>query len=160
WAYVWGDALGVLEELAPDARIINLETSVTRSEDAWPGKGIHYRMHPPNVPCLTADGIDVCSLANNHVLDFGFAGLEETLAVLAAARIATTGAGHNDAEAWRPAIVERASGARILVFGLGTESSGIPRYWAAEPDRPGVNLLPDLSPETAVAVESRVRRAK
>src|SRR5689334_3911408 len=74
-AYIWGDALQELEHVAPDARIINLETSVTTSEDFWRGKGIHYRMHPQNVTCLVAAGVDVCVLANNHVLDYGRAGL-------------------------------------------------------------------------------------
>jgi poly-gamma-glutamate capsule biosynthesis protein CapA/YwtB (metallophosphatase superfamily) len=41
-AYIWGDALEELERFVPDARIINLETSVTTSDDFWPGKGIHY----------------------------------------------------------------------------------------------------------------------
>jgi len=44
--YIWGAALEELARVAPDARIVNLETSVTRSDDHWPGKGIHYRMHP------------------------------------------------------------------------------------------------------------------
>src|SRR5512134_2213515 len=43
--YVWGDALDVLAAVAPAARIINLETSITTSEAAEP-KGINYRMHP------------------------------------------------------------------------------------------------------------------
>src|SRR5262245_51536759 len=47
--YLWGDALEELRQADPDVRIINLETSITRSEDAWPDKGIHYRMHPRNV---------------------------------------------------------------------------------------------------------------
>ena len=34
--YVWGDALGEMETRAPDSRIVNLETSVTTSEDAAP----------------------------------------------------------------------------------------------------------------------------
>ena len=62
------DALAELQDVRPDARVVNLETSVTRYDDPWP-KGINYRMHPGNVGCLTAAGIDVCSLANNHVLD-------------------------------------------------------------------------------------------
>jgi len=66
----WGDALPELERQAPDARIVNLETSVTRSEHYWRDKGIHYRMHPSNGPCLTAAKIDCCVLANNHVLDW------------------------------------------------------------------------------------------
>ena len=73
--YCWGDALEVLERRRPAARIVNLETSVTESGDFWPGKSVHYRMHPANVGCLRAAGIDCCALANNHVLDFGYAGL-------------------------------------------------------------------------------------
>jgi poly-gamma-glutamate synthesis protein (capsule biosynthesis protein) len=55
--YIWGDALTDLERISPDLRIINLETSVTSSNDYWQGKGINYRMHPRNIPCLTAASI-------------------------------------------------------------------------------------------------------
>jgi poly-gamma-glutamate capsule biosynthesis protein CapA/YwtB (metallophosphatase superfamily) len=100
-----GDALPVIEEAAPDARIINLETSVTRSADFDPGKAVHYRMNPDNLPCVAAIRPDVCALANNHVLDFGERGLRETLAALAGAGLATAGAGLDAAEAGRPAAV-------------------------------------------------------
>ena len=92
FAYVWGEALAALRAAAPDLRIVNLETSVTTSDDAWP-KGINYRMHPANVACLTAAGIDCCGLANNHVLDWGEAGLLETLATLRRAGIGSPGRG-------------------------------------------------------------------
>ncbi len=48
FAYIWGDALEVLDRLRPDVRIVNLETSVTKSEN-WVPKGINYRMNPDNV---------------------------------------------------------------------------------------------------------------
>ena len=67
--YVWGDVLTDLREAAPDAFVVNLETAVTDRGSPWPGKGIQYRMHPANVDCLTAAGVDVAVLANNHVLD-------------------------------------------------------------------------------------------
>ena len=158
--YIWGDALEVLAQTAPDARIINLETSVTRSDDHWPGKGIHYRMHPDNVRCLTAAGIDVCALANNHVLDFGPAGLRETLQTLSQARLATAGAGNTLAEARAPAVVEISGKGRLVVFGFGDESSGIPSSWAAVGDRPGIDFLPDLSEATATGIVGRVREVK
>ena len=60
-AYMWGDALAELERVAPDARIVNLETSITRSSEHPAPKGINYRMHPANVGCLTAARIDVCA---------------------------------------------------------------------------------------------------
>ena len=58
FAYIWGDALAELERIGPDLRIVNLETSITNSNDYWEGKGINYRMHPENIPCLTAAKID------------------------------------------------------------------------------------------------------
>jgi poly-gamma-glutamate synthesis protein (capsule biosynthesis protein) len=138
---------------------VNLETSVTRSEEPWP-KGINYRMHPANVGCLAAAGIDVCVLANNHVLDYGYSGLVETLETLRRAGLKTTGAGRTLAEARRPAVVDRATDFRVVVHGFGTETSGTPPSWAAAEDRPGVDFLSDLSDETAAAIEERVREAK
>src|SRR6516225_3420525 len=75
FTWPWGDALPVLEDVAPDVRLINLETSVTRSADFAPGKSVHYRMSPENLPCVAVARPDACMLANNHVLDFGRAGL-------------------------------------------------------------------------------------
>ena len=146
--YIWGQALLELEGFAPDARIINLETSVTTSDDFWPEKPIHYRMHPANVACLTAAGIDICCLANNHVLDFGSAGLLETLGTLRRAGFQTPGAGGDLDEAKCPARVALAGGA-LIVSALGSPTSGIPSSWAATESRPGVHLLPDLSERTA-----------
>lgn len=48
FAYIWGDSLGELNELAPAARIINLETSVTTSEE-YQAKGINYRVNYPGL---------------------------------------------------------------------------------------------------------------
>jgi poly-gamma-glutamate synthesis protein (capsule biosynthesis protein) len=139
--YIWGDALAELKKRQPDARIINLETSVTTSDEAWPGKGIHFRMHPENVPAITAAGIDCCVLANNHVLDWGYDGLEETLKTLDEAGLAHPGAGPNRDRAGAPGKVEVEGGGRVLVFALGWQSSGIIAGWAATADRSGVNLM-------------------
>jgi poly-gamma-glutamate synthesis protein (capsule biosynthesis protein) len=158
--YVWGDVLGELERVNPDARIINLETSITVSDDYWRGKGINYRMHPENVCCLTVARIDVCGLANNHVLDYGYAGLVETVETLARAGVKTAGAGRNVAEARAPAVARLADGARVLVFAFGTDSSGIPSNWAAREERAGVDLLPNLSETTAAGICERVRQVK
>ncbi|MCC6610515.1 MAG: CapA family protein [Burkholderiales bacterium] len=160
FAYVWGDALAELERVRPDARIVNLETAVTTSEDAWPGKGIHYRMHPGNVPCLSAAKIDCCTLANNHVLDWGRRGLAETLATLRAAGIRTAGAGRNADEAAAPASIALPGGGRVLVFAYGLESSGIGAAWAAGRDRAGVSFLPNFSMRTVDEIARSVRAAK
>ncbi len=76
-SYVWGEALDELKRMQPDARIINLETSITLSELYVP-KGINYRVSPDNTDCLKVAQIDCCVLANNHILDWQHAGLLET----------------------------------------------------------------------------------
>lgn len=159
-AYVWGEALALLRKEAPDASIANLETSVTVSGDFWPRKDVHYRMHPANVGCLAAPGFDVYALANNHLLDFGRRGLEETLRVLDDAGIGHAGAGADLAEARRSARVALPDGGVLHVFACGSESSGIPRSWAAEDDRAGVELLPSLSPRVAETLAARVLAVK
>jgi poly-gamma-glutamate capsule biosynthesis protein CapA/YwtB (metallophosphatase superfamily) len=154
--YVWGDALAALAREAPDARIVNLETSITRSSEAWPGKGINYRMNPANVGCLTAARIDCCTLANNHVLDWGYGGLRETLASLRGAGIRATGAGGDEEAAASPAIIDLGARGRVLAFAYGSVTSGIPDAWAAGPYTAGVNLLPDLSSAAARRVAATV----
>jgi len=142
--YIWGEALVELDRREPLFRTVNLETAVTTSEDAWPGKGIHYRMHPGNVGCLNAARIDVCVLANNHVLDWGREGLAETLRVLHAAGIRTAGAGADEEEAAAPAILEAPNGGRVLTFAAAEESSGVPPRWRAAHDRSGIHLLDEI----------------
>jgi len=147
-SYVWGDALQVFDRIAPDLRIVNLETAVTTSDLNWKGKEIHYRMSPQNVGCLTAARIDCCALANNHTLDWGHSGLTETLETLQRAGIRTPGAGQNRSEAEAPAVLGTPARGRVLVFSFGSVTSGIPSSWAATDDRAGVNLLSDFSEAT------------
>ncbi|MEV7992508.1 CapA family protein [Streptomyces sp. NPDC086077] len=160
-AWPWGEALPVLDEAAPDVRIVNLETAVTSGGSFAPGKQVHYRMHPANLPALTVARPDVCVLANNHVLDFGRAGLEETLDALDGAGLRTVGAGRDADGARAPAVVPLRAGGRVLVLALGTRSSGIPPGWAATGDaQPGVAYAAGPSPGAAEDVVRRVRRVK
>ena len=159
FTYVWGDALAELEARRPDVRLINLETTVTKSAEPE-RKGINYKMSPENVPVLTAAGLDCCVLANNHVLDWGNAGLLETLSTLEKAGVKRVGAGRDLREAMAPAILPVQGRARVLVFGFGSVTSGIPNGWAATEGRPGVNLLPDLSPQTVHRIAQQIRAVK
>ncbi|RTR02442.1 CapA family protein [Halomonas nitroreducens] len=156
FAYVWGDALAEVAEQAPDLRLINLETAVTTSEAAEP-KGIHYRMHPDNLPVLTAAGVDACTLANNHVLDWGAAGLLETLEALEAAGLAHVGAGRERDEATAPLGLSTPGG-RVRLLALGLPSSGVPQRWEATSSRPGVHLLRRPGDAGVREVARRIRR--
>lgn len=160
FAYVWGVALQALAHFAPAARIVNLETSVTAADDAWPGKGINYRMHPQNVGVLTAARLDVCVLANNHVIDWGVAGLQETIATLRGAGIRTAGAGADADEAASPAVVALDGGRHLLVYACGSRTSGIPAEWGAGREAPGVSLIDELSLAAARPLADRIAREK
>lgn len=153
-AYVWGDVIPELERARPDVRFINLETAVTARGVPWPSKGISYRMNPANVGVLIAAGIDICTLANNHVLDWSHQGLADTLDALDQAGIGYVGAGRDQAAAEAPAVVA-AGGGRIVALGVGSPTSGIPAAWQAAAERGGVAYLPDLSMAAAETLADR-----
>jgi poly-gamma-glutamate capsule biosynthesis protein CapA/YwtB (metallophosphatase superfamily) len=153
--YVWGNTLADLNAAQLDARIVNLETSITASMKPEP-KGINYKMSPRNVDCIKAAAVDCCVLANNHVLDWGVEGLLETLSTLQREGIAVAGAGIDANQAARPASIAIADDRRVLVFGLGAITSGIPHDWAATDSRPGVSLLSDLSAATAGQIAHQI----
>jgi poly-gamma-glutamate capsule biosynthesis protein CapA/YwtB (metallophosphatase superfamily) len=155
--YIWGDVLQELERLSVDLRIINLETAITSEPTPWPDKGIHYRMHPLNIGCLSAARINACALANNHVLDWGYSGLSETLRSLDAAGIAHSGAGNNAEQAAAPAVLAVEGKSRVLLFSFGSTTSGIPQEWSATSSRAGVNLLDDFSDATARRIADQTR---
>ena len=158
-SYVWGAALVEFNRTRPDVRIINLETSITRSDDYAP-KGINYRMSPENAGCLAAAGMDCCVLANNHVLDWGRSGLLDTLATLDHLQIKSAGAGRNLAQASAPAVLNVPGKCRVLVFSLAAVTSGTPRSWAATQESAGVNLLTELSEKSATRIADQVGRVR
>jgi poly-gamma-glutamate synthesis protein (capsule biosynthesis protein) len=160
FSYIWGDALQEFEREAPQAKVINLETAITRSETPWPDKDVHYKMSPENSACLSAARIDCCSLANNHMLDWGIPGLMETVETLDELGIKHAGAGRNLREAQAPAILEAGEGRRVIVFGLGSLSSGIPPEWAALPDRPGLYILETETEDPVRSLARAIREIK
>lgn len=143
WRWPWGEVLDLLDNIAPDVRLINLETTITADGDFAQGKPVCYRMHPDNLPALTALRPNVCALANNHILDFGNQGLTDTIEALAQAGIHGVGAGVDLPAARRPAVVSAHGDHRVIVGSVGMKSSGVPESWAARRHRPGVWLVRD-----------------
>ena len=108
-------------------------------------KPVCYRMHPDNLPALAAFRPDVCALANNHILDFGYQGLIDTVAALDRAEIQGVGAGADLPTARRRAVVSTHDEHRVLIGSVAMTSAGVPESWAAHHDRPGVWLIRDPS---------------
>jgi poly-gamma-glutamate synthesis protein (capsule biosynthesis protein) len=139
--YVWGDALAEFEAFAPDLRLINLETAITAQGKPWPRKPIQYRMNPQNIDVLRCAKIDFCSLANNHIMDWGYVSMGQTAKTLATAGIAWAGCGRNRARAAAPSILTVSGKGRAIVVSLTTPSGHAPAQWAADAERPGVNFV-------------------
>lgn len=131
--YPWGDVLPLLR--STDLNIVNLETALTYSSEAVP-KTFNFKATPDKVETLVRARITAVSLANNHILDFGEAGLLETLRTLRAAGIHYAGAGVHEAEARRPALVTRNG----FSLGLLSFTDNEPN-WIAGPHRPGTAYI-------------------
>jgi poly-gamma-glutamate capsule biosynthesis protein CapA/YwtB (metallophosphatase superfamily) len=143
---------------ACDIVVCNLECCVSPRGSRTrriPGKPFFFRAPPAAVESLRAVGVAVAGLANNHVLDFEEDGLADTLGLLAAAGIATAGAGRAEGEARRGAVVS-AAGHRLGVLALADH----PREYAAGEAAPGIAWadLPEETPEWARAELGRLRR--
>ena len=115
-------------------------------------------MNPRNIHCLSAAGINACALANNHILDWGYDGLSESLRTLDAAGVAHSGAGNNASEAGAPAVLNLPGKGRVRLFSFGSTTSGVPPEWSATSARAGVNLLDDLSEATAARIAEGMRQ--
>ncbi|WKE66405.1 CapA family protein [Gallaecimonas kandeliae] len=154
-AYPWGFTLKLLSRLKPQLRLANLETAVTARGSPWPGKDIHYRLNTANLAVLQAARPSALTLANNHVLDWGLLGLEDSLAALKKAGIPALGAGEDLAQAQAPAIFPLEQG-RLLCFGCALADSGVPQDWAATDSRPGVWRLPSLDTASLAEVTGAI----
>jgi poly-gamma-glutamate capsule biosynthesis protein CapA/YwtB (metallophosphatase superfamily) len=127
------------------ADIVTANLECTAAQSGTPAaKGFTFRASPAALDALTAGGVNVVSLANNHSLDFGPSALLETEAGLDGRQIAHAGAGANAAEARAPAIVER-GGLRIAFLSyvdVPVEWRGFDaRSWTATASSPGVAWL-------------------
>ncbi len=107
---------------AADLTVANLEVVLTNQGTPHPTKSVVYRGNPNNVDGLVYAGIDKVCLANNHVIDYGWAGLDQMLGVLDQNGIIHSGAGIDSYQAYTPAFINR---------------NGLNIAWLASSDRTG-----------------------
>lgn len=82
----------------------NLEVPITYRGSMHPTKPYTFRLHPDNASYLKNLKINVVSVANNHILDFGRDGMFDTLSLISEWGIKYSGAGRNLQEARTPAV--------------------------------------------------------
>ena len=74
-----------------DLTIVNLEGPLTSSEDMRSGRTFNFRGETEYVQILSGSSVEIANVANNHALDFGQEGLDETAQVLTSAGIGVSG---------------------------------------------------------------------
>jgi len=133
----------VLAPIAPvlsgaDLAMVNLETAITDRGDPVPGKNYHFRSSPKAFTALKAAGVDVVNMANNHALDYGPVGMQDTFDAIASSGLPVVGIGHNAAEAYRPyrTVIK---GQRIAILSASDwlEPALVPA-WSATDTQPGI----------------------
>ncbi|MDQ3385208.1 MAG: CapA family protein [Actinomycetota bacterium] len=129
---------GMQGAFAPeDVVVVNLETAITRSEDAA-SKQFTFRAPPEVLADLLAEGVDVASLANNHGMDFGKEGLADSLQAAEATGLPLIGAGRSAAEAFAP-WTSTIGGHRVAVLAATQVlDSSLEQAWTAGPAQPGL----------------------
>jgi poly-gamma-glutamate synthesis protein (capsule biosynthesis protein) len=135
-AWIWDDVLPIM--LQADCRMINLECVISRRGVEWhpTTKAFHFRAQPRAVEFLKAAKIDVATLANNHILDYGPHAMVDCLELLDHAGIKRSGAGATLEEALAPALFASPEGP-VAVIGLTDNEPD----WEATGRKPGVNFV-------------------
>jgi poly-gamma-glutamate synthesis protein (capsule biosynthesis protein) len=152
-ATTFGPITSVLK--SADFTAVNLETAVTSRGRPQP-KTYHFAATPGAFTALRDAGVDLVTMANNHILDYGQTGLTDTLAAANAAHFPHVGAGANAAAAWAP-YMTTINGTKIAIVGV-SQVAELASSWVATAHRPGeanaINLW-----RTLAAVRAAKRHA-
>lgn len=141
---------------AADFTAVNLETAVTSRGRPQP-KTYHFRATPTAFSALRDAGINLVTMANNHVLDYGRTGLRDTLAAARAARFPYVGIGISAARAWAP-YVTTIKGRKIAIIGV-SQVAELASSWVATRTRPGeANAINVRATLAAVRAARRLAR--
>jgi len=139
--YVWPVyPRGIRDVLdAADLALVNLECPFTERGEKLQ-KNFNFRARPELVKILQNASVDVVTLANNHLMDYGPDGLTDTIQTLDAAGIEWFGAGQHEKNARRPLVIKR-NGVKIGFIGYYFQAPPDmlePEAVYAQPRRPGV----------------------
>ncbi len=134
---------GIRREIAgADIFMVNQEFPFTDRGQQAADKQFTFRIPPARVNILKEMDVDIVTMANNHILDYGPDGITDSLAALDGAGIRHVGAGENLEQASRLEVIET-DGMKIGF--LGTSRVYMDAGWAAGASHPGVFSTYDSS---------------
>jgi len=114
WDALFADVADAFREA--DFGFVNLETPVAPKHSIG-SKPFQFDAPIPLLESLKSSGIKIVSFANNHVLDQGYAGFDESLAHLRDQGLLFVGSGDTAADAWKPVILDK-NGIKIGWLGM------------------------------------------
>jgi len=133
---------GMLDAVEPvfsqaDIAVVNLETAVTSRGTPAP-KEYTFRAPASIFDALRAGGVDVASMANNHGMDYGEAGLRDSLAAARRHDFPVIGIGLDGARAYAP-YRTKINGQRVAILGATQVlDDHLISAWTAGPGKPGL----------------------
>jgi Bacterial capsule synthesis protein PGA_cap len=150
----------VLAPIAPvlsaaDVAVVNLETAITERGTAQ-SKQYVFRAPAVALQALAAAGVDTASVANNHGMDYGPEGLQDTLAAEQSTGFDLIGVGQNAAEAYAPHRMD-VKGQRIAIIGATQVLDGqFIGPWTATDVQAGLASAKTVEPLVAAVATARV----
>ena len=137
-----------------DLAMVNLETAITERGTKI-GKEFHFRAPATALDTIASAGVDAVSMANNHGVDYGPLGLQDTLAAKEDSPIPVVGIGATEVEAFAPAYL-KAKGLTVAVFGSSQVYEMTLANWSAGPAKAGIaSSMPPTRLRRAVEAASR-----
>ena len=120
-----------------DVSMVNLETAITEGGSPVPGKPFTWRAPAGALDAVAGAGVDVVTMANNHAVDFGEAGLADTLAAIDESPMPVIGIGRDEQEAFAPAVFD-VRGVEVAIVSASQVVEETTSYYAAGPTTPGI----------------------
>lgn len=133
---------GLLTAIAPvlgeaDLAVVNLETALGSGGTRIP-KQFAFQVPAEALDALAAANVDAVSMANNHGMDYGLGGLEDSLRIKAGHPVAVLGIGADEDEAYAPLITD-VNGQQVgIIAANDVFDSSLQAEWTAEPGKPGL----------------------
>ena len=144
------EVLKIMQE--SDVFYLNHEYTIGEKGEPTSAKRYRFQAKPERMELLTEMGVDLVSLSNNHVYDYGPEALIETCDLLEQANIAYVGGGRNIEEAKKAAYFE-VNGLKIGF--VAASNAEVHRYTPqATEDAPGILLAYDMAEYISVVEEA------